>query len=93
MPEPGRPLGEGGAGGEGLSRSRGGFTTKLHLSANGRCRPLSLIVTPGQRAGRMQLKPVLERIRVPKLGPGRPRTKPDNVAADKDYSNGPAANP
>jgi transposase len=32
---------------------------------------------------------VLEKIRVPKSGPGRPRKKPDSVAADKAYSNGP----
>ncbi|WP_405437122.1 IS5 family transposase [Streptomyces avidinii] len=87
--EPARPPGGGGAGGEGLGRSRGGFTTKLHLSADGRCRPLSLIVTPGQRADCTQFKPVLEKIRVPKPGPGRPRKKPDSVAADKAYSNGP----
>ncbi|MGW1245896.1 IS5 family transposase [Streptomyces bobili] len=78
-----------GAGGEGLGRSRGGFTTKLHLSADGRCRPLSLIVTPGQRADCTQFKPVLEKIRVPRTGPGRPRKKPDSLAADKAYSNGP----
>lgn len=75
--------------GEGLGRSRGGFTTKLHLSADGRCRPLSLIVTPGQRADCTQFKPVLEKIRVPKIGPGRPRNKPDSIAAHKAYSNGP----
>ncbi|MGW3828900.1 IS5 family transposase [Streptomyces sp. NPDC005071] len=86
---PPRPAGGGGAGGEGLGRSRGGFTTKLHLSADGRCRPLSLIVTPGQRADCTQFKPVLEKIRVPKTGPGRPRKKPDSVAADRAYSNGP----
>uniref|UniRef100_UPI003570B573 IS5 family transposase n=1 Tax=Streptomyces chryseus TaxID=68186 RepID=UPI003570B573 len=86
--EPARPPGGSGAGGEGLGRSRGGFTTKLHLSADGRCRPLSLVVTPGQRADCTQFKPVLEKIRVPKSGPGRPRKKPDSVAADKAYSNG-----
>ncbi|QTI43126.1 hypothetical protein JYK04_00888 [Streptomyces nojiriensis] len=32
--EPARPPGGGGAGSEGLGRSRGGFTTKLHLSAD-----------------------------------------------------------
>jgi transposase len=84
-----RPPGGGGAGGEGLGRSRGGFTSKLHLSADGRCRPLSLIVTPGQRADCTQFKPVLEKIRVPKIGLGRPRKKPDSVAADKAYSNRP----
>ncbi|MFG3149138.1 IS5 family transposase [Streptomyces sp. NPDC048243] len=87
--EPRCPPGGGGAGGECLGRSRGGFTTKLHLSADGRCRPLSLIATPGQRADCTQFKPVLEKIRVPKFGPGRPRKKPDSVAADKAYSNGP----
>ncbi|MFF8480920.1 IS5 family transposase [Streptomyces antibioticus] len=83
------PPGGDGADGEGLGRSRGGFTTKIHLSADGRCRPLSLIVTPGQRADCTQLKPVLEKIRVTKIEPGRPRNKPYSVAADKAYSNGP----
>ncbi|MFE1391149.1 IS5 family transposase [Streptomyces albogriseolus] len=87
--EPARPPGGGGPGGEGLGRSRGGFTSKLHLSADGRCRPLSLIVTPGQRADCTQFKPVLEKIRVPRMGLGRPRNKPDSLAADKAYSNGP----
>ncbi|WP_436850537.1 IS5 family transposase [Streptomyces griseoloalbus] len=87
--EPARPTGGGGAGGEGLGRSRGGFTSKLHLSADGRCRPLSLVVTGGQRADCTQFQTVLERIRVPRVGPGRPRMKPDSLAADKGYSNGP----
>ncbi|WP_455772576.1 IS5 family transposase [Streptomyces olivaceus] len=87
--EPGCPPGGGGAGGEGLGRSRGGFTSKLHLTADGRCRPLSLILTAGQRADCTQFKPVLEKIRVPRPGPGRPRKKPDSLAADKAYSNGP----
>ncbi|MYX06204.1 transposase, partial [Streptomyces sp. SID8375] len=89
MVGPARPPAGGGAGSEGLGRSRGRFTTKLHLSADGRCRPLSLVVTPGQRADCTQFTPVLERIRVPRLRPGRPRKKPGSVAADKAYSNGP----
>ncbi len=32
---------------------------------------------------------MLEKIRVPRLGLGRPRKKPDSVTADKAYSNGP----
>jgi transposase len=32
---------------------------------------------------------VLEKIRVPRIGPGRPRRNPDSLAADKAYSNGP----
>ncbi|MFF8344133.1 IS5 family transposase [Streptomyces rimosus] len=87
--ESARPPGGGGPGGEGLGRSRGGFTSKLHLSADGRCRPLSLIITPGQRADCTQFIAVLEKIRVPRLGLGRPRKKPDSLAADRAYSNGP----
>ncbi|MGA4979891.1 IS5 family transposase [Streptomyces cinereoruber] len=83
-----RPPGGGGAGGEGLGRSRGGFTTKLHPSTDGRCRPLSLIVTPGQRVDCTQFIAVMEKIRVPRLGPGRPRVKAESLAADKAYSNG-----
>ncbi len=30
--------------------------------------------------------PVLDAIHVPRLGPGRPRTRPDSVLADKAYS-------
>ncbi|MFG2127038.1 IS5 family transposase [Streptomyces sp. NPDC048751] len=74
---------------EGLGRSRGGFTSKLHLSADGRCRPLSLVLTGGQRADCTQFKAVLEKIRVPRTRRGRPRTKPDSLAADKGYSNRP----
>lgn len=93
---PARPHGGGGAGGEVLSRSRGGFTTKLHLSADGRCRPLSLIVTAGQRVGRTRFKPVLEKICEPgpghgpgRAGPAPPRKKPVGIAADKACGNGP----
>lgn len=32
---------------------------------------------------------MLEKIRVPRRGRGRPRKKPDSLAADKAYSNGP----
>ncbi|MFJ8511178.1 transposase [Streptomyces avermitilis] len=78
-----------GSGSKGLGRSRGGFTSKLHLSAGGRCRPLSLIATPGQRADCTQFTAVLAKIRVPRIGRGRPRNKPDSLAADKAYSNGP----
>ncbi|WP_443076370.1 IS5 family transposase [Streptomyces sp. NBC_01716] len=68
---------------------RAGPLAKLHLSADGRCRPLSLIVAPGQGADCAQFKPVLDKIRVPKAGPGRPRKTLDSVAVDKAYSNGP----
>lgn len=68
-----------------LGRSRGGLTVKTHLSTDRRCRPLSFVVTPGQAADSPRFAAVLDRIKV--RGPvGRPRTRPDAVAADKAYS-------
>ncbi len=75
MGETVRPPGGGGAGGEALGRSRGGFTTKIHLSADGRCRVLSMLLTAGQRADCTQFEPVMERIRVPRLGPPAHHTR------------------
>lgn len=49
------------------------------------CRPLAFVLTPGQAADCPRLGEVLERVRV--RGPlGRPRTRPEAVAADKAYS-------
>jgi transposase len=69
-----------------LGRSRGGWTTKLHLATEQRQRPLSLMVTAGQRGDSPQFQVVLGQIRVARTGGGRPRTRPDRVLADKAYS-------
>jgi len=72
---------------EALGRSRGGFTTKLHLACDGAGRPFSVVLTPGQRHESTQLAAVLDAIRVPRPGGrGRPRKRPDHVIADKGYS-------
>ncbi len=44
------------------------------------------MVTAGQRGDSPQFAAVLGGIRVPRLGAGRPRTRPDRVLADKAYS-------
>jgi transposase len=62
------------------------LSTKLHLAADDRARPLALLVTAGQRGDSPQFVPVLERVRIARRGPGRPRTRPDVVRADKAYS-------
>ncbi|QLH26674.1 IS5 family transposase [Streptomyces sp. Rer75] len=69
----------------GLGRSRGGLTTKLHLAVEQAQKPMSLVITARQRGDSLQFQVVLGRIRVPRLGPGRPRTRPDKVRADKAY--------
>lgn len=70
-----------------LGRSRGGWSTKTHLSVDSRGRPLSVRLTPGQAGDNPQLLPLLGDIAVASRVPGgRPRSRPDVVIADKAYS-------
>lgn len=71
---------------EALGRSRGGLSTKVHLAADGRCRPLGFITTLGQRHDAVAFDLTLAQVTVARTGPGRPRTRPDAVLADKAYS-------
>ncbi|GIE81984.1 DDE transposase [Actinoplanes philippinensis] len=70
----------------GLGRSRGGFTTKTHLACEQGRKTLSTVITAGQRGDSPQFIRVLERIKVYRVGGGRPRTRPDLVLADKAYT-------
>ena len=69
----------------GLGRSRGGLSSKIHAAVDSAGLPLAFVLTPGQAADCPQFRTVLEKIRVPG-SVGRPRTRPDAVAADKAYS-------
>ncbi|WP_372490947.1 transposase [Actinomadura terrae] len=71
-----------------LGRSRGGLWTKVHLACEQSQKPLSLVVTAGQRGDASQFEAVMARISVARLGRGRPRTRPDQVRADKAYASG-----
>src|SRR5690242_17100560 len=44
-----RPAGKGGAEQQALGRSQGGFSTKLHLRAEGCGKPITFLLTAGQR--------------------------------------------
>jgi transposase len=70
-----------------IGRSRGGPTTKIHLACDGHGRPLSVLLTGGQTHDSTQFTQILAGIRFPRpAGPGRPRTRPTRVLADKAYS-------
>jgi transposase len=69
-----------------LGRSRGGLSTKIHLAADDRCRPIARIITPGQRHDAVAFQPLMSTIRIRRRGRGRPRTRPGTVRADKAYS-------
>ena len=71
----------------GLGRSRGGWTTKAHMSVDRCGRPLSVLITAGQCGDNPQLLPVLDLISVPGRGAkARVRSRPRRVLADKAYS-------
>jgi transposase len=69
----------------GLGWSRGGLTSKFHLACEQGQKPLAIVVTAGQRGDSPQFTVVLDAIRVPRPGGGRPRTRPDRVLADKAH--------
>jgi transposase len=62
------------------------LTTKVHLAADARCRPLSVKVTAGQRGDSPEFTAVLERIAVRDARGGPARCRPGAVLADKAYS-------
>jgi transposase len=69
-----------------LGRSRGGWSTKIHLACEQHRHVLAHLLTPGQAGDSPQMIPVLQQIAVARRGSGRPRTRPDRVLADKAYS-------
>jgi transposase len=71
---------------EAIGRSRGGLTSKIHLAADRRCRPISRVTSAGQRHDSLGFRPVMAGIRIRRRGPGRPRTRPGRVLGDKAYS-------
>jgi transposase len=69
----------------GLGRSRGGWTTKVHLACEQGQKLLAMVITGDQRGDSPQFIPVLDAIAVPRPG-GRPRTRPERVLADRAYT-------
>jgi transposase len=63
------------------------LSTKIHLAADDRARPISRVITAGQRHDTVAFKPVMAGIRIRRRGRGRPRTRPGRVLCDKAYSN------
>ena len=67
------------------TRVRGGFSSKLHLVADGGGLPLAAHVTAGQVNEGTQFETIVNRVRIPQPS-GPPRTRPGAFAGDKGYS-------
>ncbi len=77
------------AGGQTIGRFRRGLTTKTHLAADLRCRPVPAY-QPGPARRFAVLSPLIEAIGIGRRGLGRPRQRPGRAMGDKAYS--PAGN-
>ena len=71
---------------EALGRSRGGLTSKIHLLADSRCRPLARVTSAGQRHDSLAFAPLMDQLKIARRCPGRPRTRPGRVLGDKACS-------
>jgi transposase len=76
--------------GEALGRSQGGFSTKLHLRAEGGGKPITAVLTAGERHEQFALDALMDKGAVPRSGRGRPRLRPHRTCGDRGYSSPPA---
>ena len=62
------------------------MTCKIHLITDGKGRPLGLVLSGGNAADSSFFQAVLDSVQVHDGGPGRPRSRPERVLADKAYT-------
>jgi transposase len=71
---------------EKLGRSRGGFSTKIHIRCEGKGKPITFVLSPGQRNESIFLEQLMEQGAVGRSGRGRPRLRPLRLVGDKGYT-------
>ena len=71
----------------GLGRSRGGFSSKIHLVCDSKGNPLGAVISGGHRHDCAIFEQVMESVSILQQR-GRPRNKPQAVIADKGYDFG-----
>jgi transposase len=69
-----------------LGRSQGGFSTKVHVKAEGHGKPLTVLLTPGQQHEATVFEPLMHAGAIRRPGRGRPRIRPCRTAGDKGYT-------
>ncbi|WP_142212827.1 transposase [Streptomyces sp. SLBN-118] len=62
------------------------MTSKIHLACDAVGRPLAFVVAGRNTNDCTRFTAVMDAIRVPRIGPVRPRTRPSHIIGDKDYS-------
>ncbi len=74
---------------EALGYSKGGFSTKIHLRCEGKGKPVTFLLTVGERNESVMFEALMEQGEVKRAGRGRPRIRPQRVAGDKGYTGQP----
>jgi hypothetical protein len=69
-----------------LGRSQGGFSTKLHVRAEGHGKPMTAVLTPGEPLEQIALEPLMDQAAVRRPERTRPRLRPRRLAGDRGYS-------
>jgi transposase len=67
-----------------LGRSRGGFSTKIHVLCEGQGLPITVELTPGQQHEATMIESLLDGVSI-RGKPGPPRQRFDTVSGDKGY--------
>ena len=73
---------------EALGRSQGGFSTKVHIRAEGGGTVMTLVLTPGQRHEAIACEALMADGVVKRGGCGRPTRRPRRVGGEKAYRSG-----
>lgn len=71
---------------EKLGRSRGVFSTKIHIRCEGKGKPITFLLSSGQRNESLFLEQLMEQGAVKCSGRGRPRIRPLRLVGDKGYT-------
>ncbi len=71
---------------EALGRSKGGFSTKIHLQAEGMGKPMQFVLTPGQTSDVRGFEPLNAKVKVERLGLGRPKQRPHYLLGGQAYN-------
>ena len=70
---------------EALGRSKGGFSTKIHIQAEGMGKPMQFVLTAGQCSDVKGFDLLNTALKVKRLGRGQPKQRPRYLLGDKGY--------
>jgi transposase len=71
---------------EAWGRSQAGFSTKVHIRCEGKGKPMTFVLTAGQRHEAIAFERLMTQAAVQRLEPGRPKQRPQPSVADKGYT-------